>query len=183
MRLKSLDDNTLKRLGCLRRGLACELQCQCRAYTELQRVVCSLFSVRSSMARTRGLPVYSEGQWRVVGKAAPRRDRPSGNNAVQKLALKVRWCVCRVVTSICKGRRTPMSRMTVSQITHTYSEYILTIWFLFVRPLLFRWDKKIYKHITKSHGTHDCNLYMLKQKHVYVRLLLAYSPNRMIKLD
>ena len=91
--LKSLDDNILKRLGCPRRGLACELQCQCRACTELQRVVCSLFSVRSSMARTRGLTVYSEGQWRVVGKAAPRRDRPSGNNAVQKLALKVRWYV------------------------------------------------------------------------------------------
>ena len=58
--LKSLDDNTLKSLddntlGCPRRGLACELQCQCRACTELQRVVCSLFSVRSSMARTRGL--------------------------------------------------------------------------------------------------------------------------------
>jgi len=116
--LKSLDDNILKRLGCPRRGLACELQCQCRACTELQRVVCSLFSVRSSMARTRGLTVYSEGQWRVVGKAAPRRDRPSGNNAVQKLALKVRWCVCRVVTSICKGERTLMSRMPGQTMSH-----------------------------------------------------------------
>ena len=118
MRLKSLDDNTLKRLGCLCRGLACELQCQYCGCTELQRVVCSLFSVRSSMARTRGLTVYSEGQWRVVGKAAPRRDRPSGNNAVEKPALKVRWCVCRVVTSICKGGRTLMSRMPGQTMPH-----------------------------------------------------------------
>ena len=118
MHLKSLDDNTLKKLGGLRRGLACELQCQCSACTQLQRVVCSLFSVRSSMGRTRGLTVYNEGQWRVVGKAAPRRDRPSGNNAVEKPALKVRWCVCRVVTSIYKGGRTMMSRTPGQMMPH-----------------------------------------------------------------
>ena len=31
MHLKSLDDNTLKKLGCSRRSLAYELQCQCFA--------------------------------------------------------------------------------------------------------------------------------------------------------
>jgi len=40
MRLKSLDDNTLKRLGCSRRSLACELQCQCFAC--MHRVAASI---------------------------------------------------------------------------------------------------------------------------------------------
>ena len=35
-----------------------------------------------SLARTTDLSFYSEGLWRVVGKAASRRDRPSGSNAV-----------------------------------------------------------------------------------------------------
>ena len=35
-----------------------------------------------SRARTTELSFYSEGLWRVVGKAASRRDRPSGSNAV-----------------------------------------------------------------------------------------------------
>ena len=116
--LQSIDDNTLKKLGCPRRGLACELQCQCCACTELQCVVCSLFSVRSSIARTMGLTVYSGGRWRVVGKAVPRRDRPSSNNAMAKPALKVRWCAFRFVTSICKGGRTLMSHMPGQMVPH-----------------------------------------------------------------
>ena len=84
------------------------------------------------MARTTGLSVYSEGWWRVVGKAAPRRDRLSGNNAVAKPALKVRWCACRVVTSIYKGGRTLilgcclLSRMfgqTMAHVGNPWSPY------------------------------------------------------------
>src|SRR6185503_17661027 len=33
-----------------------------------------------SLARTTDLSFYSDGLWRVVGKAASRRDRPSGSN-------------------------------------------------------------------------------------------------------
>ena len=35
-----------------------------------------------SRARTTELSFYSEGLWRVVGKAASRHDRPSGGDAV-----------------------------------------------------------------------------------------------------
>jgi hypothetical protein len=35
-----------------------------------------------SRARTTELSFYSEGLWRVVGKAASRHDRPSGSDAV-----------------------------------------------------------------------------------------------------
>ena len=35
-----------------------------------------------SLVRTTDLSFYSEGLWRVVGKAASRRDRLSGSNAV-----------------------------------------------------------------------------------------------------
>ena len=45
---------------------------------------------------------YSEGLWRVVGKAASRRDRPSGSNAVLSLhALRCSTCIeiHRVVSS------------------------------------------------------------------------------------
>ena len=184
------------------------------------------------MARTMGLMVYNEGRWRVVGKAAPRRDRPSGNNAVGKAAPRwdgalavlshlsakaeehrchvclgkrchmwatrdghvqqcqpvipysylespikeylwliylpkplcklssamfmfLRKCFFRTQTSLnwvefiiapliteSENRTIALLSMTISQITHTYSKYILTIWFLFLRPLLFHWDEK-----------------------------------------
>ena len=35
-----------------------------------------------SLVRTTDLSFYSEGLWRVVGKAVSRHDRPSGSNAV-----------------------------------------------------------------------------------------------------
>src|SRR6185312_12798861 len=40
-----------------------------------------------SLARTTDLSFYSEGLWRVVGKAASRRDRPSGSNAVLRVSM------------------------------------------------------------------------------------------------